>query len=106
MDLFDDWTELFEVFRRRGLVQEMDLLEVLVDVLLGVLWSARRHADLILEITVGEGSEKLRRMISPEANFLLPIGCMYINEGDDSTEHSESQSFFKMPTTTITFDAM
>ena len=45
MDLFDDWTELLEVLRRRRLVQEMDLLKVLVDVLLSVLWPTRRHAD-------------------------------------------------------------
>ena len=48
MDLLDYGTELFKVLGRRRLVQEMDLLKVLVDALLGVLGSARRHADFVM----------------------------------------------------------
>ena len=59
MDLFDDWAELFEVLRRRRLVQEMDLLKVLVDALLSVLRSARRHADFVMG-SQGQGSKSVK----------------------------------------------
>jgi hypothetical protein len=49
MDLLDDWTKSFEILGRRGLAQEMDLSKVLVDTLLGVLRSAWRHADFVVE---------------------------------------------------------
>ena len=80
----------------------MDLLEVLVDALLGVLRSARRHADSVMGLRevkgrAGETSANTRRLIPP---------IVHNREGDHGRERSESQSSFKMPTTTVTFDAM
>ena len=74
MDLFDDWTELFEVLGRRGLVQEVDLLKVLVDVLLSVLWSARRHADFVMRSQLGRVGEASANVVT-RTEYMLPIGC-------------------------------
>jgi len=62
--LLDDWTDLFEILGRRGLVQKMDLLKVLVDALLCVLRPARRHADSVVgSQEVRAGSAKLRKVL-------------------------------------------
>jgi hypothetical protein len=44
MDLLYYWAQLLKIFRRRGLIKEVNLLKVLVDVLLRVLGSSTsRH---------------------------------------------------------------